>query len=109
MVSIHMNKFSQGKPARCSSFFDREQEEGKALAQALEQRLLRWIRIMRGSQARRLLYLERLSRLSIGGVRLLSNREEERLLAEESYQQRLAQAIACRVEDYFTNRIERRP
>ena len=109
-VSIHMNKFSQESQRGAQVFFDREQEEGEALAQALEQRLF----VLDPDYARQpsagdYYILNACPASALVECGFLSNREEERLLAEESYQQRLAQAIACGVEDYFTNRIERRP
>ena len=110
MVSIHMNKFSQESQRGAQVFFDREQEEGEALAQALEQRLF----VLDPDYARQpsagdYYILNACPASALVECGFLSNREEERLLAEESYQQRLAQAIACGVEDYFTNSIERRP
>ena len=110
MVSIHMNKFSQESQRGAQVFFDREQEEGEALAQALEQRLFALDPdYARQPSAGDYYILNACSASALVECGFLSNREEERLLAEESYQQRLAQAIACGVEDYFTNRIERRP
>ena len=110
MVSIHMNKFSQESQRGAQVFFDREQEEGEALAQALEQRLFALDPdYARQPSAGDYYILNACPASALVECGFLSNREEERLLAEESYQQRLAQAIACGVEDYFTNRIERRP
>ena len=103
VISIHMNKFSLKSERGCQVFYQKENDDGKNLAEAIKNSLTKQIEYSR--------------ELTLGGdyflckccdapsviveCGFLSNDEEEKLLNSNDYQDKLCYAIFCGVMSYF--------
>lgn len=104
VVSIHMNSFPEISQKGAQCFFNPNNEESKKLATAIQNQLLKQIDNAR-TQANKgdyyILNISDTTPISIVECGFLTNPEEEKLLANEEYQGKLAYTIMCGIIDYF--------
>lgn len=105
LVSIHQNAFPSAKVKGAQVFYHKNSEEGKYLAECLQESLRERLDDGNRRQAKENAdyYILRTTGLPAAIVEcgFLSNREEERLLNDEDYQDKLAWAIYCGIAAYF--------
>lgn len=97
-LSIHLNKFEEGKYWGAQTFYSKNDPDGKILAEFLQKTLISGLNPENNRQARQAvdtIYL--MKKLHCPAVIVecgfLSNPEEERLLQQETYHKRLALCI----------------
>lgn len=107
LVSIHQNAFPSAKAKGAQVFYHKSSENGKLLAEAVQESLRSRVD---GSNQRLAkensdYYILRTTEIPAVIVEcgFLSNREEEKLLNDTDYQEKLAWAIYCGILDYFEN------
>lgn len=104
-ISIHCNAFTNPKSNGMETFYFSGSPAGKKLAQFLNEELLKYGgRLNRGVKTANFYVLKR-SRCPASLIELafVTNPEEEKLLADDDYQNKLAQAISTAVNRYFNN------
>lgn len=105
LVSIHQNAFPSAKVKGAQVFYHKNSEEAKYLAECLQESLRERLDDGNRRQAKENAdyYILRTTELPAAIVEcgFLSNREEERLLNDEDYQDKLAWAIYCGIAAYF--------
>lgn len=105
LVSIHQNAFPSPKVKGAQVFYHKSSENGKVLAEALQESLRQRVDDGNQRQAKENAdyYILRTTEIPAVIVEcgFLSNREEEELLNDETYQERLAWAIYCGILNYF--------
>lgn len=107
-ISIHLNHFPQSQYYGAQTFYKRGDESSKKLAEIIQSELITIID--RGNRreikSRDDVYI--LNNNTIPGALVecgfLSNAEEERLLKDAKYQQKLAWSIYCGIMKYYGNR-----
>jgi len=105
VVSIHLNMFSQSQYYGAQTFYMKNSEEGKKLAQCIQEQLLRVLD--RGNKRQikssdQYLILKASSAPSVlVECGFLSNPQEEKLLKTDEYQERVAWAIYSGIVNYF--------
>jgi len=105
LVSIHQNAFPSAKAKGAQVFYHKNSENGKILAECMQESMR--TRVDRGNQRKAKentdYYILRATEIPAVIVEcgFLSNREEEKLLNDEAYQEKLAWAIYCGILDYF--------
>ncbi|MBE5968017.1 MAG: N-acetylmuramoyl-L-alanine amidase [Lachnospiraceae bacterium] len=104
-ISIHQNSYSQESIKGAQVFYHANSEEGKILAEILQERIKKTIndgnhRLAKSNSS---YYLLRHTEcpLVIVECGFLSNRKEANLLIDEQYQDKMAQAICLGVLEYF--------
>ena len=111
-ISVHGNSFpSQPSAQGAQVFFSSVNEQGKLLAQAMQQALTENLGTQRVALTHRSAYILKhiSSPAAVVEVGFLSNAEEETLLNEDDYQWRLAWAIYDGLLDYLAEqRLEAR-
>ena len=105
LISIHQNAFPSAKAKGAQVFYHRSSEKGRILAETLQESLRQRVDDGNSRQAKENTdyYILRTTEIPAVIVEcgFLSNREEEELLNDETYQERLAWAIYCGILDYF--------
>lgn len=105
LVSIHQNAFLSAKVKGAQVFYHNSSGEGKRLAECVQESLRRRVDGSNHRQAKEndSYYILRTTEIPAVIVEcgFLSNQEEEKLLNDERYQEKLAWAIYCGILDYF--------
>ena len=102
-ISIHCNAFTNPKTNGMETFYFSGSPSGKKLAELLNEELLKYGgRLNRGVKTANFYVLKR-SRCPASLIELafVTNPTEENLLADDDYQNKLAQAISSAVNRYF--------
>ena len=107
LISIHQNAFPSAKAKGAQVFYHNTSEKGKLLAECLQENLRNRVDGSNQRQAKENASYYILKTTEIPAVIVecgfLSNLEEEKLLNDRNYQERLAWAIYCGILDYFEN------
>ena len=105
LVSIHQNAFPSAKAKGAQVFYHKSSEKGKVLAECVQESLRNRVDGSNQRQAKenKSYYILRTTEIPAVIVEcgFLSNAEEEKLLNDAGYQEKLAWAIYCGVLDYF--------
>ena len=105
LISIHQNAFPSAKAKGAQVFYHKKSENGKLLAETVQENLRKRVDGSNNRQAKEndTYYILRTTEIPAVIVEcgFLSNREEEKLLNDEEYQEKLAWAIYCGILDYF--------
>lgn len=105
LVSIHQNAFPSAKAKGAQVFYHKSSEKGKVLAECVQESLRSRVdgSNMRQAKENKDYYILRTTGIPAVIVEcgFLSNAEEERLLNDADYQEKLAWAIYCGILDYF--------
>ena len=105
LVSIHQNAFPSEKVKGAQVFYYGRSENGKLLAEAVQENLKNRVDGSNDRQAKEnnSYYILKMTEIPAVIVEcgFLSNREEEKLLNDAGYQEKLAWAIYCGILDYF--------
>ena len=105
LVSIHQNAFPSATAKGAQVFYHKNSDAAKRLAECLQESLRERLDGGNSRQAKENAdyYILRKTELpaAIVDCGFLSNREEETLLNDENYQDKLAWAIYCGISDYF--------
>lgn len=105
LVSIHQNSFPSSGVKGAQVFYHKSSENGKKLAELLQESLRTNVNSENKRQAKQNSDYYILRTTTIPAVIVecgfLSNREEESLLNEEAYQDKLAWAIYLGITEYF--------
>ena len=107
LVSIHQNAFPSAKAKGAQVFYHNSSEKGKILAECVQENLKKRVDGSNRRQAKEndSYYILRTTEIPAVIVEcgFLSNYEEEKLLNDTDYQEKLAWAIYCGILDYFEN------
>ena len=105
LVSIHQNAFPSAKAKGAQVFYHKKSENGELLAECVQENLRNRVDGSNNRQAKENASYYILKTTEIPAVIVecgfLSNGEEEKLLNDEVYQEKLAWAIYCGILDYF--------
>ena len=105
LISIHQNAFPSEKARGAQVFYHKSSESGRLLAECVQESLRERVdgSNRRAAKENEAYYILRTTEIPAVLVEcgFLSNGEEERLLNDEGYQEKLAWAIYCGVLDYF--------
>ena len=105
LVSIHQNAFPSAKVRGAQVFYHNSSGNGKVLAECVQESLRHRVDGSNNRQAKenKDYYILRTTEIPAVIVEcgFLSNYEEERLLNDAAYQEKLAWAIYCGILDYF--------
>ena len=105
LVSIHQNAFPSAKVRGAQVFYHNSSGEGKVLAECVQESLRHRVDGSNNRQAKenKDYYILRTTEIPAVIVEcgFLSNAEEEKLLNDATYQEKLAWAIYCGILDYF--------
>lgn len=105
LVSIHQNAFPSAKAKGAQVFYHKSSEAGKTLAECVQESLKSRVDGSNHRQAKENsdYYILRTTEIPAVIVEcgFLSNYEEEKLLNDADYQEKLAWAIYCGILDYF--------
>lgn len=105
-VSIHQNAFSSHKVKGAQVFYHKNSEKGKYLAEEIQNSLKQHLNEENTRMAKPNgdYYVLRTTKIPAALVEcgFLSNKEEEQLLNDETYQERVAWAIYCGILSYFS-------
>jgi N-acetylmuramoyl-L-alanine amidase len=105
LISIHLNFFPQSQYYGAQCFYNKGDEEGKKLAELIQAELIDVIKNNNTRKAKSIDTVYILKNNKMPSVLIecgfLSNYEEERLLQNESYQEKLAWAIFMGIMKYF--------
>ncbi|MCT4605168.1 MAG: N-acetylmuramoyl-L-alanine amidase CwlD [Marinisporobacter sp.] len=104
-VTIHMNSFSESKYYGAQTFYPKNSEESKRLAELMQEELIRVIDNGNNRVAKQKndIYLLKDCRIPTALVEcgFLSNPREEKLLHDEKYQEKIAWSIYIGILRYF--------
>ena len=107
LVSIHMNKFEDSKYRGWQTFYSKNSEEGKKLAENIQSSISECIEYDNKRTALKIEGIKIIDKSTIPAVIVecgfLSNEEECRLLQEEMYQDKLAEGIKNGIIKYFSS------
>lgn len=107
LVSIHQNAFPSAKAKGAQVFYHNSSENGKILAEYVQENLRSRVDGSNHRQAKenKDYYILRTTEIPAVIVEcgFLSNAEEESMLNDAGYQEKLAWAIYCGILDYFEN------
>ena len=108
-ISIHMNKFPEGKYSGPQVFYSGNNEKSKTLAECIQKSMIAALNPQNKREVKcadSSIYL--LKHTDIPAVLVecgfLSNAEEEKLLKDEKYQRQLAWSVYCGVIEYFNEK-----
>lgn len=105
LVSIHQNAFPSAKARGAQVFYHKSSGNGKVLAECVQESLRSRVDGSNNRQAKenKDYYILRTTEIPAVIVEcgFLSNAEEEKLLNDGAYQEKLAWAIYCGILDYF--------
>lgn len=103
LISIHVNSFPSPRWWGVQTFYWRESEEGRKLAEAIQEELIRVLGNNRRKAKGEVFYL--LENVDVPAVMVemgfISNPREEQLLQDPVYQEKIARAIYGGVVRYF--------
>lgn len=107
-LSIHANSFPDPKLTGAQTFYHSDSPEGKLLAQAIQQELNNMTNTKRVAKGNQDIYVLKKAKQAAVTVELgfLSNLQEEQLLTNPEYQQKLAIAIFQGLSIYFSKQTE---
>ncbi|KGK91058.1 N-acetylmuramoyl-L-alanine amidase [Desulfosporosinus sp. HMP52] len=107
-LSIHANSFPDPKLAGAQTFYHSDSPEGKVLAQFIQQELNSMTNSKRIAKGNQDIYVLKKAKQAAVTVELgfLSNLQEEQLLTNPEYQQKLAIAIFQGLSIYFSKQTE---
>lgn len=107
-LSIHANSFPDPKLAGAQTFYHSDSPEGKLLAQFIQQELNSMTNSKRIAKGNQDIYVLKKAKQAAVTVELgfLSNLQEEQLLTNPEYQQKLAIAIFQGLSIYFSKQTE---
>lgn len=102
-ISIHCNAFTNPKSNGMETFYYSGSSQGKRLATLLNEELLNYGGLNNRGVKSANFYVIKYSNCPASLIELafITNYEEERLLANEEYQDRLAQAITVAIDRFF--------
>lgn len=107
LVSIHQNAFPSARAKGAQVFYHNSSGNGKMLAECVQENLRSRVDGSNTRQAKenKDYYILRTTEIPAVIVEcgFLSNAEEERMLNDAAYQEKLAWAIYCGILDYFEN------
>lgn len=106
VVSIHLNKYTDPDVHGAQTFFVKESQSGKALAECLQTALVSKVdpentRVALVKKEDIIITKNCKTTTAIVECGFLSNKEEEQKLAQQSYQDALATAIKLGIDQYF--------
>ena len=105
LVSIHQNAFPSARAKGAQVFYHSSSEKGKLLAEGVQESLRSRVdgSNIRMAKENKDYYILRTTEIPAVIVEcgFLSNAEEEKLLNDAAYQEKLAWAIYCGILDYF--------
>ncbi|MBU5464340.1 N-acetylmuramoyl-L-alanine amidase [Anaerotignum sp. MSJ-24] len=103
MISIHQNAFTSGSAKGAQVFYYKNSEEGKRLAEDIQQALCDSLGSTRSAKSNSDYYVLRTTTMPSAIVEcgFLSNSDEETKLNTADYQQKTAWAIYKGISDYF--------
>ena len=103
MISIHQNAFTSGSAKGAQVFYYKNSEEGKRLAEDIQQALCDSLGSTRSAKSNSDYYVLRTTTIPSAIVEcgFLSNSDEETKLNTADYQQKTAWAIYKGISDYF--------
>ena len=106
-VSIHLNKIMQEQYYGAQCFYNKKDENSKKLATLIQKSLNEKMDYERKREALKIDNIYIINNIKIPTVIVecgfLSNVNEEKLLQQEKYQEKLAYAIFNGINEYFTN------
>ena len=107
LVSIHMNKFEDSKYRGWQTFYSKNSENGKKLAESIQSSIGECIEYENKRTALKIEGIKIIDKSLIPAVIVecgfLSNEEECKLLQEEEYQEKLAEGIKNGIIKYFAS------
>lgn len=105
LVSIHMNKLEQTQYSGWQTFYKKDDEQSKSLAQKIQMNLNNFIKTENNRNIKSIsgIYLSKHVKIPMVIVEcgFLSNYEESQLLKTDNYQNNLAWSIYVGIMDYF--------
>ena len=103
VVSVHMNSFVSSTERGAQTFYNKECEQGKVLAELIQQEFVKNLTNARQNCSFADLFILNcvLAPAVVVEGGFLSNAEEEKLLVTSEYQQKIAYAIFCGILKYF--------
>lgn len=105
LVSIHMNKFEDSKYRGWQTFYSKNSEEGKKLAESIQASIGEVIEIENKRTALKIEGIKIIDKSTIPAVIVecgfLSNSEECSLLQDENYQKKMAEGIKIGIQKYL--------
>ncbi|HBN83702.1 MAG TPA: cell wall hydrolase [Clostridiales bacterium] len=106
IVSIHMNKFGQTKYFGAQTFYPVKSNDSKKLADSIQNQIKQLVdpnneREPQGTKQELIILKNNAKTICIVECGFLSNQEEEKLLQDSDYRQKIAQAIKAGIDDYF--------
>ena len=105
LVSIHMNKFEDSKYRGWQTFYSKNSEEGKKLAESIQSSIGEIIQLENKRTALKIEGIKIVDKSKIPAVIVecgfLSNLEECKLLQSEEYQEKLAEGIKIGIQKYL--------
>lgn len=108
VVSIHQNSFSQKNVKGAQVFYYKGKKEGKRAAELLQDSLVNWVDKTNHRRCKYsdTYYILRMSTVPAVLVEcgFLSNPEEEMLLQQEEYQERIAYGISMGIQQYLRSK-----
>ena len=107
LVSIHMNKLEQTQYSGWQTFYKKDDEHSKSLAEKIQMNLNNFIKTENNRNIKSIsgIYLSKHVKIPMVIVEcgFLSNYEESQLLKTDNYQNNLAWSIYVGIMDYFKN------
>lgn len=107
LVSIHMNKFEDSKYRGWQTFYSKDSEQGKKLAESIQASIGEIVQIENKRTALKIEGIKIIDKSKIPAVIVecgfLSNTEECKKLQDESYQEKIAEGIKNGIEKYFSD------
>ena len=109
LVSIHMNKFEDGKYRGWQTFYSKNSEEGKKLAEKIQTSIGESVQIENKRTALKIEGIKIIDKSKIPAVIVecgfLSNLEECKLLQDETYQEKMAEGIKNGIKNYLSDAV----
>ena len=104
-ISVHLNSFPQSQYYGAQSFYNKGDEEGKKIAELIQNELIEVIKNQNIRKAKSIDTVYILKNKKLPGALVecgfLSNSQEEKLLQEDKYQEKIAWSIFMGIMRYF--------
>lgn len=104
-ISVHLNSFPQSQYYGAQSFYQKGDEEGKKIAELIQNELIEVIKNQNIRKAKSIDTVYILKNKKLPGALVecgfLSNSQEEKLLQEDKYQEKIAWSIFMGIMRYF--------